>query len=74
MVAALVLGFAAIMAGLAGLGRRIRRQGRAGGQAFVGPFEEIWHPAAHRARLATEIVDERLIPRPGADDQARAGS
>jgi hypothetical protein len=71
-VAAVVLGFAAIMAGLAGLGRRIRQRGRAGGQAFMGPFEELWHPSAHRARLATEIVDERMLPGPATDDQPRA--
>jgi hypothetical protein len=74
VVLGVALGFAAIMALLATLGRRVRRGGRAGGQAFVGPFEEIWHPAAHRARLATEIIDERVVPGPSADDQPRVGS
>ena len=69
-VAAVVTGVVvvAVLAGLAGLGRRVRRRGRAGGQAFVGPFEEMWHPAAHRARRETEIVDERVITQLPADD------
>lgn len=58
----------AILAGLAALGRRVRRRGRAGSQRFVGPFEEMWHPAAHRARRETEIVDERVITQLPADD------
>ena len=58
----------AVLASLAALGRRVRRRGRAGGQAFLGPFEEMWHPAAHRARRETEIVDERVITQLPADD------
>ena len=58
----------AVLAALVVLGRRVRRNGRAGGQAFVGPFEEMWHPAAHRARRETEIVDERVITPLPADD------
>jgi hypothetical protein len=70
LIAAVVLGiaFAAVLVALVGLGRRVRRRGSAGGQAFVGPFEEMWHPAAHRARLATETVEERMMPGPSADD------
>jgi hypothetical protein len=62
---------AAVMAGLAWLGRRVRRRGSAAGDAFVGPFEEMWHPAAHRARRETEIVEERMLSAPQADDQRR---
>jgi hypothetical protein len=70
LVAAVVVGlaFVLVLVGLVGLGRRVRR-GSAGGQAFVGPFEEMWHPAAHRARLATETVEERMVPGPSADDE-----
>jgi hypothetical protein len=64
--------FVAVMVGLAWLGTRVRRRGAArGSQAVLGPFEEIWHPAAHRARLQTEIVEERMVPMPSADDQPR---
>jgi hypothetical protein len=66
VVAALIV--VAILASLVALGRRVRRRGRAGGQGFVAPFEEMWHPAAHRARRETEIVDERVITQLPADD------
>ena len=58
----------AILAALVALGRRVRSRGRVGSQGFVGPFEEMWHPAAHRARRETEIVDERVITQLPADD------
>jgi hypothetical protein len=61
--------FAGIMAALAWLGLRVRRTGGRGSEAFMGPFEEIWHPAAHRARLESQIVDERMVPTPSPDDQ-----
>jgi len=57
LIAVLVL-FGAVMAGLAWLTRRAR--GRSVGGAVAGPFEEIWHPAAHRARIQIEVQDERL--------------
>jgi hypothetical protein len=63
--------FAAIMAVLAWLGSRVRRRGGGGSEAFMGPFEEMWHPAAHRARLVTETVEERMVPMPSADDQLK---
>ena len=63
-----VLVVVAILAGLVAMGRRVRSRGRAGSQGFVGPFEEMWHPAAHRARRETEIVDERVITQLPADD------
>jgi hypothetical protein len=56
--------FAAIMGTLAWLGSRVRRRGGGGSAAFMGPFEEIWHPAAHRARLETRVVEERMVPMP----------
>jgi hypothetical protein len=58
--AAAVLGFfGAVMALLAWQGARIRRRPRGANEAFVGPLQEIWHPAGHRARLEAETVEER---------------
>ena len=52
--------FAAVMALLAWQGARIRRRPRGASEAFVGPLQEIWHPAGHRARLESETVEERV--------------
>lgn len=60
-------GVALVAAGLVWLGRRVRRRG-VGGEV-MGPFEEIWHPAAHRARLEIEVREERMVPLPSPDDQ-----
>ena len=57
-----------VMVLLAWLGLRVRRRGAGGTGGVMGPFEEIWHPAAHRARLETEVVEERLVPMPSPDD------
>lgn len=59
-------GVAAIAAGLVWLGRRVRRRG-VGGEV-MGPFEEIWHPAAHRARMELEVQEERMVPLPSPGD------
>src|SRR5262245_16747433 len=64
----MLVGFLAVMAMLAWLGRRVRSRGGQVSEAVMGPFEEIWHPAAHRARFATETVEERMVPIPSADD------
>lgn len=50
-----------------------RSRGRAAAGAVTGPFEEIWHPAAHRARVQIEIQDERIDPdaQPGDPPTAR---
>ncbi|HEY5882811.1 MAG TPA: hypothetical protein VIU11_28150 [Nakamurella sp.] len=54
---------------LAGLWWGARRSlGRAASGAVAGPFEEIWHPAAHRARVEIEIQDERISPDAQAGD------
>jgi hypothetical protein len=45
-----------------------RSRGRAGAGAVAGPFEEIWHPAAHRARVEIQIQDERIAPDPQPGD------
>lgn len=65
-VAATVLLFGAVLGGLWWVGRRAK--GRAVSGALSGPFEEIWHPAAHRARIEIHAQDERVAPdRQGAD-------
>jgi hypothetical protein len=60
-------GVVVVAAGLVRLGRRVRRRG-VGGED-MGPFEEIWHPAAHRARLRSRCRKERIVPLPSPDDQ-----
>ncbi|MEE6258094.1 hypothetical protein [Plantactinospora sonchi] len=56
----------AILAGLTWLGIRVRRRG-AGGDV-MGPFEEIWHPAAHRYRAEIRVHEERMVPTPSPGD------
>jgi hypothetical protein len=34
----------------------------------AGPFEEIWHPAAHRAWIDIEIQNERKVAAPSPGD------
>ncbi|MDG4832354.1 hypothetical protein O7627_24035 [Solwaraspora sp. WMMD1047] len=67
-----VVGFLVVAAGVAGiagglvwLGARIRRRG--GGVDVLGPFEEIWHPAAHRSRLEIQAQEEWVAPMPTPD-------
>jgi len=68
-VAAVVELFALVLLGLPRLAARARRGGTGG--AVMGPFEEIWHPAAHRARVEVEVQEERTdAPLPG-DPQFR---
>ena len=63
---------AAIMAGLVWLTHRNR--GRRVGSSVAGPLEEIWHPAAHRARIDIEIQDERKTPVPSPGDPPDPGA
>jgi len=64
--------FAAVAAGLYVVGARLRARGRGAGASFVGPFEEIWHPAAHRARLTIEARKEQGDPAPAPADPPRS--
>jgi len=57
-----VLFFGAVLGGLAWVARRGR--GRRVSGAVAGPFEELWHPAAHRARIEIQVQDERVVPIP----------
>ncbi|MBM0277053.1 hypothetical protein [Micromonospora tarensis] len=53
---------ATILASLWWLGARVRRRG-VGGEV-MGPFEEIWHPAAHRYRAEIRVQETRMVPLP----------
>ena len=65
-IVAVIAAFAAVMVCLAWLTRRQR--GRRIGSSVAGPFEEIWHPAAHRARIDIEVQDERKVGAPAPGD------
>lgn len=68
----LVVGcLAAVLGFLAWLASRVRRRGI--GDNVMGPFEEIWHPAAHRFRAEIRMHEERMVPPPSADDQENPG-
>jgi hypothetical protein len=45
----------------------IRRSGR--GSSFMQPFDEIWHPAAHQARIEVAVQQERPAPSPLPGDR-----
>jgi hypothetical protein len=64
---AVVGGFAVIMGGLTLLGSRIRRRGLGG--AVMGPFDEIWHPAAHQSHIEVQTQEDRVTPSPSPDDR-----
>jgi len=61
--------FGMILGGLAWLAAHVRRRG--GGDSLMGPFEEIWHPAARRARIEIQVLDERAAPAPSPGDPLR---
>ncbi len=52
--------FVVILAGLAWLAVRLRRHG--GGGSVLGPFEELWHPAAQLVRVEVREQQERRAP------------
>ncbi|MFJ8581323.1 hypothetical protein [Micromonospora sp. NPDC093277] len=66
----LVIGsLAAFLALLAWLAARVRRRGIGGD--VMGPFDEIWHPAAYRFRAEIQVYEERATPLPPAGDRKR---
>jgi hypothetical protein len=69
LIVATTLMFGVVLGGLWWAARRSR--GRAASGAVTGPFEEIWHPAAHRARIEIQVQDERVIPKPYPGDPPR---
>ncbi|MEU8423438.1 hypothetical protein AB0C15_21435 [Micromonospora sp. NPDC048835] len=44
------------------LASRVRRRGIGG--EVMGPFEEMWHPAAHRVRAEIRVQESRAVPLP----------
>ena len=65
-ILAVFAAFGVVMVALALLTRRAR--GRRVGSSVAGPFEEIWHPAARRARIDIEVQEERKIGAPSPGD------
>lgn len=63
----ILAGFAMILGGLAWMASRVRRRG--GGDSLMGPFDEIWHPAALQARIEIQVQDERPAPSPLPGDR-----
>ncbi|MET8042070.1 hypothetical protein ABZU25_14560 [Micromonospora sp. NPDC005215] len=53
---------AAVLGILWWLASRVRRRGIGG--EVMGPFEEMWHPAAHRFRAEIRVQDSRKVPMP----------
>lgn len=69
---AVVLALAAVggpVAGLTWLARRVRSRGGSGGYSLMGPFDELWHPAAVAARLEVQVQEERQEPSPAPGDR-----
>ncbi|WP_410822430.1 hypothetical protein [Micromonospora sp. 050-3] len=53
---------AAVLGTLWWLASRVRRRGIGG--EVMGPFEEMWHPAAHRFRAEIRVQETRTVPMP----------
>ncbi|MDG4783333.1 hypothetical protein O7614_27110 [Micromonospora sp. WMMD961] len=62
---------AAILRALTWLGSRVRRRGIGG--EVMGPFEEMWHPAAHRLRVEIRVQEARTVPTPPQGAKKRPG-
>ncbi|MFE0528527.1 hypothetical protein ACFW0V_13090 [Micromonospora parva] len=64
---------AAILWALWWLASRVRRRGI--GSEVMGPFEEMWHPAAHRFRAEIRVHETRTVPMPpqGGKRDGRGG-
>lgn len=70
MVVGSVLGVLTVLVGLPYLAARARRRG-VGTASMMGPFEEIWHPAATSARHEVELQEERREPTPSPGRRLR---
>ena len=53
---------AAVLGTLWWLASRVRRRGIGG--EVMGPFEEMWHPAALRFRAEIRVQESRAVPMP----------
>lgn len=67
----IVANAAIVLVGLPWLASRVRRRGVGG--SVLGPFDEIWHPAAHRARIEIEQQQEQPAPAPAPGDPPTRG-
>ncbi|MET8267659.1 hypothetical protein ABZU92_27135 [Micromonospora arida] len=65
---------AAVLGILWWLASRVRRRGIGG--EVMGPFEEMWHPAAHRFRAEVRVQETRTVPLPpqGGKRNGRGGN
>ena len=61
----ILAGLALVVAALWWLAVRVRRRG---GGDVLGPFDELWHPAAHRTRIEHQEQAERRVPAPSPDE------
>lgn len=68
LAVAVVLG--GTLATLPWLAARVRRRG-IGGNPFA-PFEEMWHPAVHRAHTEIQVQAEQGEPGPAPGDGPRS--
>jgi hypothetical protein len=71
-VAAVFGFFAAVVVSLYVMGTRIRTRGRSSVTVSLtgvfSPFEEIWHPAAYRARQIAETMQHQRDSAPAPGD------
>jgi hypothetical protein len=58
--------YGVVLGGLVWVSCRVRRRG---GGSLMQPFDEIWHPAAHAARIEVEVQQERPAPNPLPGDR-----
>ena len=65
---------AAVLGILWWLASLVRRRGIGG--EVMGPFEEMWHPAAHRFRAEVRVQETRTVPMPpqGGKRNGRGGN
>ena len=66
-VCVLVLAFLVALPWL--LSAEKRRRWKSVQSSLMGPFDELWHPAAHRSRLIVEVQAERVEPAPSPGDK-----
>lgn len=66
---ALAAAFAVVFGGIMWVGKRARRRGIGG--EVMGPFEELWHPAAREYRFMIRVQEVRRVPLPATGDKLR---
>ncbi|GAA4359162.1 hypothetical protein [Angustibacter luteus] len=62
----LLVALAGALAALWWFAKRVRR--RAGAGSLMGPFDQIWRPTAHHARVRAQEQDERTVTSPSPGD------